>query len=266
MSDAALELVDIGANLSHSSFRKDLDEVLEEAARVGVQTLIVTGANAKSAVDGLALARRHPERLRATAGFHPHHAAEWHGESEALLRELAADPLLVSVGETGLDFYRDISPRPVQERVFERHLELACELKLPVFLHQREAHERFRDMVRAYRDDLVDGIAHCFTGDRRMLHEYLDLGLHIGITGWVCDERRGQALRECVADIPLDRLMIETDCPYLMPRTIRPRPKTRRNVPAHLPYVLDEVATLTGHNRATIARATTTNARRFFRL
>ncbi len=266
MSDAALELVDIGANLSHSSFRKDMDQVLEDAAAVGVNLFIVTGADAKSAVDGLELARRHPERMRATAGFHPHHAGDWHGESEALLRDLAADDLVVAIGETGLDFYRDISPRSVQEKVFERHLELACELGLPVFLHQREAHERFRDMVQAYRDDLVDAIAHCFTGDRRMLYDYLDMDLHVGVTGWVCDERRGQALQACVKDIPLDRLMIETDCPYLMPRNIRPRPKTRRNVPAHLPYVLDKVAELTGRSRETIAGATTANARRFFRI
>jgi TatD DNase family protein len=166
----------------------------------------------------------------------------------------------------GLDFFRDFSPRPVQERVFERQLETAAEAGLPVFLHQRDAHERFLLILKTYRDALPGAVAHCFTAGREELYAYLDLDCHIGITGWICDQRRGRHLLEIVGDIPADRLMLETDAPYLMPRTIRPRPETRRNEPANLPYVLETVAAARGETPEAVAEATTATARAFFGL
>ena len=173
---------------------------------------------------------------------------------------------MVAVGECGLDFFRDLSPRPVQRDWFEQQLRLAVELGMPVFLHQRDAAADFAAILAPLREALADACVHCFTGDREALHQVLDLDCHVGITGWICDERRGQELQEIVSDIPDDRLLIETDSPYLIPRSLRPRPKTRRNEPQWLGEVRDAVARCRGQSPEHVAAVTTANARRFFRL
>ncbi|MDN5872748.1 MAG: TatD family hydrolase, partial [Nitrococcus sp.] len=209
----ACELVDIGVNLTHRRFDRDRDAVIDRAIDAGVATMILTGVDANESRAALDLTRRRPGQLWATAGVHPHHARDWSAETGSEIRELAADPRMVAIGETGLDFNRDFSPRSVQERVFARQLELAVELKRPVFLHQRDAQDRFLAILRECRDSLLETVVHCFTGGRAELWSYLDLDLYIGVTGWVCDERRGELLRSCVCDIPDDRLLIETDAP-----------------------------------------------------
>lgn len=261
-----MQLIDIGANLAHKSFTDDLDTVLARAADAGVHRIVVTGSDADSNEAAAAMAAAHPGRLFATAGCHPHRAAAADDALYRRMRALAARPEVVALGEMGLDFFRDLSPRPVQERVFERQLETAAAAGLPVFLHQRDAHDRFLPILKTYRDALPGAVAHCFTAGREELHAYLDLGCHIGITGWICDERRGRHLVEIVGDIPADRLMLETDAPYLMPRTITPKPETRRNEPANLPYVLETVAEARGETPEAVAAATTESARRFFAL
>ncbi|MES1943211.1 Mg-dependent DNase [Salinisphaera sp. PC39] len=261
-----MDLIDIGANLAHESFASDLEDVLERARRAGVGRLVVTGSDPESNRTAAAMARAHPGRLFATAGCHPHLAAEAGEDLYDQMRELAAEPGVVALGEMGLDFFRDLSPRRLQERVFERQLETAAAAGMPVFLHQRDAHERFLPILKAYRDALPAAVAHCFTAGKEELYAYLDLDCHIGITGWICDERRGRHLLELVRDIPADRLMLETDAPYLMPRTIRPRPKTRRNEPANLPYVLATVAEARGETPEAVAAASTATAERFFNL
>src|SRR5699024_867619 len=155
----------------------------------------------------------------------------------ARFRALAAHPEVVAIGETGLDFFRDFSPRPQQEAAFRAQLELAAELDMPVFLHQREAHARFLPILRDHLSALPAAVVHCFTGTDTELDAYLDAGCHIGITGWICDERRGHHLRDLVARVPAGRLMIETDAPYLLPRDLRPKPRSRRNDPMHLAHV-----------------------------
>jgi len=212
-----MELVDIGANLSHESFRHDLDDVIERARAAGVVQLVVTGASEEESRAAHDIASNHPGVLFATAGVHPHLAREWTPESAAVITELAGSPAVVAVGETGLDFNRDFSPRPSQERAFAEQLALAAELAMPVFLHERDAHARFLAIVREQRDELGAAVIHCFTGDREELYAYLDLDLHVGITGWICDERRGRHLQELVSHVPLERLMLETDSPYLLP-------------------------------------------------
>lgn len=261
-----MDLIDIGANLAHDSFADDLEAVLDRAYEAGVTRIVVTGSSPDSNEAAAAMAADHPGRLFATAGCHPHRAD---AADEALyerMRVLAARPEVVALGEMGLDFFRDLSPRPIQERAFERQLETAASVGIPVFLHQRDAHERFLPILKSYRDALPGAVAHCFTADREELYAYLDLGCHIGITGWICDERRGAHLLEIAGDIPSDRLMLETDAPYLMPRTIRPKPETRRNEPANLPYVLETVAAARGESPEVVAAATTETARRFFGL
>lgn len=265
MSDAS-ELMDIGVNLTHRQFDRDRAEVIDRAVAAGVTTLVVTGADVEESRAALQLACEHPGKLWATAGVHPHHARDWGPETVSELRELAADPRVVAVGETGLDFNRDFSPRPVQERVFALQLELAAELQYPVFLHQRDAQERFLAILREYRDHLVDAVVHCFTGGREELWPYLDLDLYVGITGWLCDERRGELLRACISAIPEPRLMIETDAPFLLPRDLEPRPRDGRNEPAFLPHILHRLAQLRRCDAQQLARTTTAAARGFFRI
>lgn len=259
-------LIDIGANLTHDSFDADRDAVLERAREAGVTRLVVTGTTVAASTAARDLARSAPGVLYATAGVHPHHAAELDADGVAELRALLDDAAVLTVGECGLDYFRDFSPRDAQRRAFAAQLELAAETGLPVFLHQREAHEPFVELLRDARDGLAGGVAHCFTGGPAELADYLELDLYIGVTGWVCDDRRGGALREAVPHIPLERLLIETDAPYLLPRDYAPQPKSRRNEPSLLPHILERVATLMERPVDEIAAATTANAERLFGL
>jgi TatD DNase family protein len=261
---SALDLVDVGANLSHDSFRHDLPEVLERAREAGVAQMIVTGASESESRAAHDIAAAYPGVLFSTAGVHPHLAKEWSDDAASVIRELAGSPVVVAVGEAGLDFNRDFSPRPVQERVFAAQLELAAELGMPVFMHERDAHDRFVAILGEYRSRLGPAVIHCFTGDDAQLERYLEMDLHVGITGWICDERRGTHLRELVARIPPERLLLETDSPYLLPRDLKPRPKSRRNEPMHLAHILESVAACRRDDPRVLADATTRSARRFF--
>jgi len=261
-----MELIDIGANLSHDSFRHDLPQVLERAHAAGVAQMIVTGASESESRAAHDIASAHPGVLFATAGVHPHLAREWTDDTARAIRELAQSPIVVAVGEAGLDFNRDFSPRPIQERVFAAQLALAVELGMPVFMHERDAHHRFAAILGEYRSRLGPAVIHCFTGDAHALDHYLDLDLHVGITGWICDDRRGTHLRELVSRIPLERLMLETDSPYLLPRDLNPRPKSRRNEPMHLAHIVETVAACRQIDPAELSDATTRTARAFFGL
>ncbi len=265
-----MQLIDIGANLTDKSFARDQQDVLARAAAAGVTTCVVTGTTAPNTTAAIALCRlaraTSGYELYATAGLHPHHAQDWTADSAAALAQQASAAEVVAIGETGLDFYRDLSPRPAQERAFEAQLEIAATLGLPVFMHERDAHDRQLAILRHYRHRLTDGVIHCFTGDRHSLFNYLDLDLHIGITGWICDPRRGSELQQLVDLIPLNRLMLETDAPYLLPRTLQTQPKNRRNEPAYLPCILQTVAACRPENETLVAAATTATARQFFRL
>ena len=260
------ELVDICVNFAGKDFRHDAAEVVARARAQGVTTWLITGSTLADSAGGVRLAETYPDTCYATVGIHPHHAKDWEDSYPDQLRTLADHPRVRALGEMGLDYNRNYSPPERQREVFEAQLALACELGLPVFLHDREAHDDFLPLVARYRDRLVGGVVHCFTGTDEELAAYLDLDLHIGITGWICDERRGLHLRELVRRIPTDRLMLETDAPYLLPRSIRPRPKSRRNEPAFLPWVLAAVASARDESPETVATHTTTTARRFYRL
>lgn len=259
-------LFDIGANLAHDSFDDDRDEVLARAANAGVTRIVVTGSSDDSNRRAAQLAQAHPGVLYATAGVHPHHAADYTPASDALIRELVSDRRVVAVGECGLDYFRNFSPRGAQLAAFRSQLDIAAETGLPVFLHQRDAHDDFVEVLEPMLPKLPRAVAHCFTGEHESLREYLAMGLYIGVTGWICDERRGTHLKEIVAVVPDESLMIETDAPYLLPRTIRPKPQTRRNEPMYLPEVLRVVAEARGQTEEHVARITTENAVRFFGL
>lgn len=258
-------LVDIGANLADRSFFHDLDAVLKRAWDAGLQWIVVTGSDRQSNERAFVQARKHPQRLYATAGLHPHHAEDWGTGIAAQIRELSRQPEVVAIGECGLDYFRDLSPRPIQRAAFGAQLELAVSAALPVFLHQRDAHQDFVAILREYHPHLKECVVHCFTGDKDALADYLSLDCYIGITGWICDERRGLSLQKSVREIPPDRLLIESDAPYLLPRGMRPRPKDRRNEPAFLPWVAQSVAEAREESYPELAAQTTRNAASFFR-
>jgi TatD DNase family protein len=261
-----MQLVDIGANLTHESFRHDFDAVLDRARAHGVAKMVVTGASHAGSEHALDLARAHPGVLYATAGVHPHHAIDYDDATDARLRELARSPEVRAIGETGLDYNRNYSPRDVQLDVFERQLRIAVDAGKPLFLHQRDAHHDFFALLKRYRDKVPAAVVHCFTDTREALQDYLALDCHIGITGWICDERRGTHLREFVREIPANRLMIETDAPYLLPRTVRPQPSHRRNEPMYLRHICEEIARDRGEPTEVTATNSSETAKAFFGL
>lgn len=236
------DLIDIGVNLTHSTFQTHLPDVIQRASEQGVSRMIVTGTDIAESQAAFELTRQYPNQLFSTAGIHPHDAKSATEDSWAVIRDLAQQPSVVAVGECGLDFNRDYSPRPAQEAAFARQLALAAELNMPVFMHERDAHERFIAILKEFRSSLPGAVIHCFTGSEAELMAYLELDLHIGITGWICDERRGLHLQQAVKQIPANRLMLETDSPYLLPRDLRPKPKSRQNQPSYLSHIAERVA------------------------
>ena len=259
-----MQLIDIGANLTHETFRGDFDRVLERAHVHGVAQMVVTGASAAGSRMALSLAQAHPGVLFATAGVHPHHAIDYDDATDLLLRELLADDAVRAVGETGLDYHRNYSPQTTQIEAFERQLQIAVDCGKPLFLHQRDAHADFMATMGNFTGRIGKVVVHCFTGSREEMVDYLDAGWHIGITGWLCDERRGTHLRELMRDIPAERLMIETDSPYLLPRTVTPKPSHRRNEPMYLKHIVEELARDRGEDVELTAANAVATSRAFF--
>ena len=261
-------LVDIGVNLSDKRFNSDLEEVLKRARDASVEKLVLTGTSEATSRDVIALCDEFdcafPDMLYATAGIHPHYADKLGSDALQKLECLAKHPKVVAIGETGLDFNRNFSSPQNQIAAFEAQLELACQLGMPLFMHERDAAKPQLEILKTYRDHFTRGVIHCFTGDRDTLFAYLDLDLHIGITGWICDQRRGLELHKLAADIPLNRLMIETDAPYLLPQNMPSAPKGRRNEPAFLPWVLKDISTARNESTEILAQATSDTAKSFF--
>jgi TatD DNase family protein len=227
---------------------------------------MVTGTDLEASENACRMARRYKDYLYATAGLHPHHASQFSEDLESALTDLARRDEVVAVGECGLDYFRNYSDPSEQLKAFERQLEIAVRVGKPVFLHQRDAHDDFIAVLRNQASQLSGGVAHCFTGDASQAEQYLSLGMHIGVTGWVCDDRRGDSLRSAVPAIPLDRLLIETDAPYLLPRDLPEKPRARRNEPSYLAHVAASLATLLDISTDALAEATTRNARALFSL
>lgn len=261
-----MDLIDIGVNLSSQQFKKDLPGVIESARAAGVVGMVVTGTSLGGSRRALEIASGAPD-LWCTAGVHPHDAKTWNAETAAGIRELCQEDDVVAVGECGLDFNRNFSTPEDQRVAYSAQLDLAAELNLPVFLHQRDAHEEFFATLQAAWPTLKAGaVVHCFTDGPTEAQAYLELGCLLGVTGWVTDKRRGEALREAVPLIPDDRLLLETDAPYLTPQSIKPKPKSRRNEPKYMRYVAEAVAALRGQTADEVAALSTANARRFFGL
>ncbi|MFT5585182.1 MAG: TatD DNase family protein [Cognaticolwellia sp.] len=262
MTSKATEFIDIGVNLAGRQFRHDWPAVVQQAQAQGVAQILITGTDVVTSQAGSAMALKHSGVLFSTAGIHPHRATDCSPEALNTLRELARESHVVAIGECGLDFNRMFSPQDAQETAFHQQLELAAELGMPVFLHERDAFSRFADILAQWRPKLPGAVVHCFTGERKDMERYLELDCHIGVTGWVCDERRGAGLAELVPEIPDERLLIETDAPWLTPRTLKPRPK--RNLPEYLPHIAERIAELRGQSVEHVAQVSTENARRLF--
>lgn len=259
-----MDLIDIGANLTHESFRHDFEEVIQTARDAGIVHIILTGTDLATSEAACNMARQRPEFFSSTAGFHPHIAKDVSDADLEAQAGLAREPEVVAVGETGLDYNRNFSPAADQLRIFEQQLELAVDTQKPVFLHQRDAHEDFVRILRQYRPRLAGGVVHCFTDTGQALADYLELDMYIGITGWICDERRGLELQSLVRRIPDERLLIETDAPYLLPRSLPTKPKTRRNEPRFLTEVLRVVAECREQPEAELAQHSCQNSRNLF--
>ncbi|MFA9420852.1 MAG: TatD family hydrolase [Gammaproteobacteria bacterium] len=237
-----MEFIDVGANLTNRSLMKDLDAVITRAANAGVRQIVVTGTSIDESSKAIELCYQYPDQLVCTVGIHPHHASDWMSDTQTSLQNLSKNTCVRAIGETGLDFNRNYSPRDDQIDCFRRQLELAISLNKPVFTHQRDAHDTFVGILREYRDRLSKVVVHCFTDSKAALLDYLELDCHIGITGWICDERRGLELQQLVNLIPANRLMVETDAPYLLPRDLPAKPASRINEPAYLPHIINSVA------------------------
>lgn len=260
------ELIDIGANLTHKDYKNDLNKVIKDSQNLNINKLIVTGTNAEESLKAFALTKQYPKILYSTAGVHPHNAKEYSDSAESTIYELAKNSSVVAIGECGLDYYRKYSPVKDQKNAFIRQINIACDLNLPLFMHQRDAHEDFVKILVPCMSNIKAGVVHCFTGTEEMLDMYLKLDLYIGITGWICDERRGVDLQRMVSKIPLDRLLIETDCPYLLPRTLKVKPKSRRNEPKFLTEIVKVIANNTDYSLKEISDATSENAKNIFKI
>ena len=257
--------IDIGVNLTGSSFKKDLPEVIERAQVAGVEKMIITGTDIDHSLQALVLSEQYHGVCYSTAGVHPHHASDYSSAVDSEIRDMLARPGVVAVGECGLDFNRNYSTRSEQISAFEAQLEIAIDTGMPVFLHQRDAHDDFIAMIKSCRADLGQLVAHCFTGSIDEVNDYVTLDMHIGVTGWICDERRGQSLRQAVKHIPLDRIMLETDAPYLLPRDLPVKPhKKNRNEPCYLPHIANSVAEFMQVEQQQLITSAYNNSKSFF--
>ena len=263
-----MKLIDIGANLADASFDKDRQAVRQRAIQAGVQHMIVTGTGLEESERALSLAQEDSGTLRCTAGIHPHLAIQWTDSPERARQRLGrvlSDRLAVAAGECGLDYFRNLSPPEKQRAAFAGQLELAAEHRKPVFLHQRDAHDDFLAILKKHEPREAGGVAHCFTGGPAEAENYLELGLYIGITGWICDQRRNQDLLKAIAVLPLDRVLLETDSPYLLPRHPHVKPaKRRRNEPEFLPYVARALARHMNVDAEELAAASRRNTHALF--
>ena len=263
-----MELVDIGFNFTSNAFRDDEADVIQRAHQFKVNRFILTGSDVADSLAALKLTKRY-SRMHSTAGVHPHLAKNWTQDTLQELKKIANEENVVAIGEAGLDYNRNYSTPEEQKYAYQAQLELAADLKMPIFLHERDAHDDFTKMLAMNNEDIPNVVVHCFTGTEEELEKYLELDCYIGITGWICDERRGTHLHSLINRIPGNRLMVESDAPYLLPRDLPrnsnyPKPKGRRNEPAYLLHIIETIARCRGESVEQIARQTTQNAKEFF--
>lgn len=256
-------MFDICVNLHSEQFRSDPQGVLDRAFESGLSGISLTGSCLDSSHMAIEYAEGNSDQLCATVGIHPHSAKDFTEKMWSKMQEMARKPIVRAVGECGLDYFRNLSTPSQQRQCFERHIALAMTLNKPLFLHQRDGFEAFIEILDHHAPH-VPVLVHCFTDGLHELEAYLERGYFIGITGWIADTRRNQSLLEAIPHLPLERLMIETDAPWLTPRNIPKFRKVRTNEPQYLSYVVSAISEHTGHSVHDIIEHSTTNARRFF--
>lgn len=260
--------IDIGINLTNKQFQNDIDDVVQDALDADVSQMILTGTSVRNSEEAATIAKEYPGILYSTAGIHPHDAKSFDTQSISKMRNLLKHKHVVSVGECGLDFDRDFSPRNIQESCYKAQLELAIEVQKPLFLHERAAFTRFMEITKDYLPQLPKAVVHCFTGSLSEAKTYLDNGLYLGFTGAISDSKRFEHLKEVIQYVPLDRMMIETDAPFMLPKNVPnsllKKYHERRCEPAFLPFVAGTVAQFKGLSLNKVAEETTRNAKRFF--
>ena len=259
------QFFDIGVNLTHPSFTKDIDKVIEEAVAAGITRMSVTGTDLEESISAYQLAFSLSDILISTAGIHPHQAKEFSQNYFSEIKDLLKKDNVKAIGETGLDFYRNFSTEDQQKKSFEMHIETSIELQKPLFLHVRNAHSTFMEMLKPFKEKLPKTVVHCFTGTKEELMDYIEMDFFIGITGWICDERRGTHLKDLINLIPMDKIMIETDAPYLIPRVSQLK-NSQRNEPKFLPHVAKEVTQNSKETKESLISSIYLNSLRFFDL
>lgn len=253
-------MFDICVNLQSDRFDHDREQIIEKAFQNGIEYIALTGSNLSSSYFALEYSQKDPARFCATAGIHPHEASSFTPDLWEELATLAVNPLIKAVGECGLDYFRNFSSPEIQKECFQAHIQLAKNLNKPLFLHQRDAFSPFLDVLDQ-ENPQVPIVVHCFTDGKAEIQELLKRGYFIGITGWICDDRRNHQLLEAIQELPLDKLMIETDSPWLTPRHLK---KIRRNEPSLLPHIVRRISVETGYSEETIISHSTKNAKQFF--
>jgi TatD DNase family protein len=257
-----LRLIDSHAHIQGKEYVGETEAVLERARQAGVEQIIVVGGagDMSSNTTAVALADSFPG-VYATVGMHPHDAKDVGTEELARLKELAAHPKVIAVGETGLDYYYNHSPRDVQSRVFTRFVQMARETDLPIVVHERDAARDCAELLRSEGSGKVRGVIHCFTGDYAAARDYLELGFYISLSG-IITFKNADALRSVVQRVPLDRMLVETDSPYLTPVPHR----GKRNEPAYVRWVAETIAKIKTISIEDVARTTTRNVQDLFKI
>ena len=238
------EIADIACNFTSERFDNDLDEVINQAIVNNITKFGLICSRLSDIDKLLEIYNRYSKDMFFTIGVHPHHANEINEEYLKKLKEVINNNNPHAIGETGLDFFRNLSTYEEQIYAFEEQIKIAIDTNKPLFLHQRDSHDDFIKILRKYSSDINKSVVHCFTGTKEQLNDYLELDCYIGVTGWICDAKRNVELRKTIKNIPLERLMIETDCPYLIPKNLEEKPKNNRNEPTYLNHIANEVATL----------------------
>jgi TatD DNase family protein len=263
--NSAHHLIDIGANLTHPELYKKIDVIVDNIKSANIEKVIITSSNTKDTKEALGIINKYPNLFYTTVGFHPHNAKDYSSNNAAEIEDFLNNDKVLALGECGLDFYRKYSSKKEQFFCFEQHLEIAKNIKKPIFLHERHAFKDFVNIFKKHKDKLCKYVVHCFTGNKEELKTYIDMGCYIGITGWITDESRGKHLHEIIKYIPEDRLMIETDAPYLIPHNIKFK-HNGINEPSYLIYVAEIIAKCLHKDINYIKDITLRNTKLFFNI
>ena len=256
------QIIDIGLNLMNKQFDVDRESVIKRAEEQNITPLIITGVHLNDSKKAVSFAEKYPKKLYCTVGVHPHDAKTCNENTVSELYKLAQNTQVCAIGECGLDYDRNFSPRDIQKKWFEEQIILAEELNMPLFLHERAAFTDFKKIMIQHKEICNRSVVHCFTGNGMELQNYLRMGCFIGIAGWICDERRGGHLKTLIKMIPLDRLMIETDAPFLIPRDLKAN--SRRNEPVYLRHILKTISKCLNKEEGEVAEIVTRNTKKFF--